>query len=79
MGKGAPQVAAENPKAKFHLGTFSAPPPLCLVRAPRSGAPRSGAARRGEGHGQDTLSLGVDRCVRGSHCARCCAGRPLQR
>ena len=31
MGKGAPAVAQENPKAKVHLGTFSAPPPLCLV------------------------------------------------
>ena len=33
MGK-APKVNApeEHPKAKYHLGTFTAPPPLCLVR-----------------------------------------------
>ena len=31
MGKGVAAVV-EHPKAKFHLGTFSAPPPLCLVR-----------------------------------------------
>ena len=32
MGK-APKVNVpeEHPKAKFHLGTFTAPPPLCLV------------------------------------------------
>ena len=47
MGK-APKIAApeENPKTKQHLGTFSAPPPLCLVGLPElracgsSGAPR---------------------------------------
>jgi len=31
MGKVVAAVV-EHPKAKFHLGTFSAPPPLCLVR-----------------------------------------------
>lgn len=31
MGKGTKiNVAEENPKTKFHLGTFTAPPPLCL-------------------------------------------------
>ena len=44
MGK-APKIAApeENPKTKQHLGTFSAPPPLCLV-GPAARAARPGRA-----------------------------------